>query len=418
MHILILNQTFHPDVAATGQLMWDLARHLARNGHRVSAVASRNYYGTDRRLSTAYEKIEGVEIHRLGGRAFGKASHLGRLADFASFYGAAFLHLQQISSPDVIYALTSPPMISSLAMLHRQWAQTASGRPVRFVYHLMDLYPDAAVANGVLRSGTMVERGLHRLTARTLDAADAVIALGRDMRQRLLEEYPRHARPDRIHVVCPWADGKELFPLEKSANPLAQSLGLGESFNVVYSGNLGLAHDLETMLAAIELTRSDANLRWLFIGGGKRFDELRRRQALANWPHVRLMDFARREDLNRSLNLADVHLVSQEPAFCGVVTPSKLFGILAVGRPAIMIGPRQAECARIVEESGAGFVVENGDGQQLAARLRQLRQDPAMLSEMGRRARNCFEANYDRAVACEKIEKILTEVVGGGNSSV
>src|SRR5687767_15055595 len=112
MHVLILNQTFHPDVAATGQLMWDLARHLVAHGDRVTVATSRSFYGTDRRHEYAFENIEGVEVHRLGGTAFGKRSIAGRLSDFASFYLAAGRFLQSRPLPDVILALTSPPMVS------------------------------------------------------------------------------------------------------------------------------------------------------------------------------------------------------------------------------------------------------------------------------------------------------------------
>lgn len=407
MHVLILNQTFHPDVAATAQLMWDLGRHLSNQGHRVSAVASRQLYGTDRRIDVASETIDGVEIHRLSGTALGKRSTATRLLDFASFYAAAAAHLNEAPAPDVILALTSPPLVATLAMLARQFQRTPAGKRVKFVYHVMDLYPDAAVESGVIRRGSGMERTLRRITSRTLDAADAVIALGRDMKDRLLSEYPRHARAQRIHVVPPWADGAALWPLCKNENPLAASLGVADSFNIVYSGNLGVAHDLDTLTRAIDLMRDDVATRWLFIGGGKRFEQLRRQAEDKRWPHVRLMPYQDREGLNASLNLADVHLVSQLPAFTGVVVPSKLFGILAVGKPSIMIGPAEAECSRIIEENRAGFVVSNGDAESLVSRLRQLRDDVQMRTVMGAAARRAFERKYDRPIACERITQIL-----------
>ncbi|MDQ3439105.1 MAG: glycosyltransferase family 4 protein, partial [Planctomycetota bacterium] len=347
MHVLILNQTFYPDVAATAQHMWDLARHLEQHGHRVTALTSRHLYGTSQPAGEPYEKIGNIEIHRVGGTSYGKGGLLKRAADFGSFYAAAAWKLQQLPVPDVILALTSPPLIASLAMLQRRFRTGDGGRRPRFVYHVMDLYPDAAIASGLLRAGGAMDRALAQVTAQTLRSADAVIALGRDMRDRILARYDQHIRPERIHVIPPWADGRELFPIEKANNPLAAELGVRDTFNVVYSGNLGVAHDVKTIIDAIDATGGHERLRWIFIGGGKGLDHLRDQATRARWPHVRILPYQGREVLNQSLNLADVHLVSQHPAFVGLVVPSKLFGIMAVGCPAIMVGPAEAECSRI-----------------------------------------------------------------------
>ncbi len=409
MHVLILNQTFYPDVAATGQLMWDLARHLERRGHRITAVTSRNFYGTTRQHDLAHEWIGDIEIHRLGGTALGKRNLLSRLLDFASFYLAAARHLQNHPLPDVVLSLTSPPMISTLAMLQKQFRRRPDGSRVRLVYHMMDLYPEAAVASGLMRPGNPIDRALHRLTARALKLSDAVITLGEDMRRRLERDYSEAVIPRLIHVVQPWADGNALFPMADAANPMRENLGLNGSFNIVYSGNLGVAHDLDTMLAAMKLMRDDADARWVFIGGGKRFDLLQEQVRGAGLANARFFPFQERDSLNESLNLADVHLVSQLPSFTGVVVPSKLFGILAVGKPTVMIGPADAECSRVVAAADAGFIVANGDADTLVRRLRQLRNDPAQREAIGTRARRAFEQNYEQRVACARIASILEQ---------
>jgi glycosyltransferase involved in cell wall biosynthesis len=302
-------------------------------------------------------------------------------------------------------------MVGALAMLTKELRFTRAGRPVRFVYHVMDLYPDAAVASGYISENLRTDRAMRRLTGRTLETADAVIALGRDMKDRILERYAHHVRPERIHVISPWADREQLFPIEKSQNDLARTLELDETFNIVYSGNLGVAHDLDTMTAAIEAMRHDPDIRWVFIGGGNRFEVLKHRASEAKWANVTILPFAERDKLNASLNLADVHLVSQLPAFTGVVVPSKLFGIMAVGKPAVMIGPAGAECSRIIAEHACGEVVANGDANALVAALRKLKDDPSRRAAMGSAGRSAFERAYDRNVTCAQIERLLCDVV-------
>src|SRR3954464_1844395 len=148
MHVLILNQTFHPDTAATAQLMWDLAQHLADGGHRVEVVTSRVFYGSDRLHERAEETLaERIHVHRVAGTRFGKSSRfglLGRLSDFALFYLAAARKLVELPTPDVMLALTSPPMVASLAVGLKAYRAAMGRRPPAVVYHVMDLYPDGA----------------------------------------------------------------------------------------------------------------------------------------------------------------------------------------------------------------------------------------------------------------------------------
>lgn len=413
MHVLILNQTFHPDTAATAQLMWDLADHLDQAGHEVDVVTSRVFYGTDRLHDRGEEKMgQRVRVHRVSGTRFGKRSRLGivaRLSDFGSFYVAAAMKLWALPTPDVILALTSPPMIASLAVGFKLYCQALGKKAPRVVYHVMDLYPDAAEAAGTLRFAAPVAR----MTAWTVRHADGVIALGRDMKERLLLRYGAGVDAGRIHVVAPWADDRCLHALAKSANPLARELGLVDRFTLVYSGNFGLAHDADTFAQAIEQTRDAGDLCWLFIGAGKRFDELCTLAAERRWPHFRSLPPRGRDVLNESLNLADVHLVSQLPAFTGVVVPSKLFGIMAIARPTVFVGPADAECARILAEEDAGLVVRNGDVAGLLDAVSRLKGDPAMRDRIGRNARRALERQYSRAIAVARLEAILQAMLTG-----
>lgn len=407
MHVLILNQTFYPDIAATAQHMWDLARHLAAQGHDVTAITSRNLYGTDQKLENTDERIGRIRIRRVGGFAFGKKNIAGRLLDFGSFYAAAAFELARMPRVDVIVALTSPPMIASLGGFFRRFAKTPSGGRTRFVYYVMDLYPDAAIASGLFRRNGMLDRGFGFLTRRTLKVADAIIALGRDMQELLVRRYGTAACGDKIHVVHPWADGRDLTPLEPEANPLASELGLAGKFTVLYSGNFGVAHDVETITSAMRETASDATIQWLFIGGGKRIGQLKRQAEASNWTNVRFLPYQDRERLRESLNLGDVHLVSQLPEFTGIVVPSKLFGIMAVGRPIVMIGPGEAECARIISEHEAGLVIPNGRGDLLVKAIRRLRDQRELRLRYGANARGAFDSLFDVRVACRKLEDVL-----------
>lgn len=410
MKILILNQTFYPDATATAQLMWDLAQHLDGRGHRVTAVTSHQIYGTGRVHDRRRERIQGIEIHRLGGSAFGKKGLPARVSDSVSFHLAAGGYLLRAPAPDAILCLTSPPMIASVVAAAQLSRRLVRRSTVRVVYHVMDLYPDAFVASGVFARRGLMNRMCRGLTGGALRAADAVVAVGRDMRDRIVREYG--VNPDRVHVVTPWGDSTLLAPVDRLRNSLAASLGLADTFNIVHSGNLGVAHDVDTILQAVSATRDDTGMRWVFIGDGRHFPRIRKMVVENGWRHVRLLPYQDRSTLSESLSLADVHLVGQLPAFTGVVVPSKLFGILAVARPTVMIGPPDAECSMVVMDHDAGFVVPNGNAALLVRRLRQLRADPALGRRMGDNGRAIFEREYDRPLNCGRIEAILRSVSG------
>lgn len=407
MHVLILNQTFHPDVAATAQHMWDLARHLESRGHHVTAVTSRAVYGTNKQFDLAYERIGNIEIHRVRQTAFGKVHTLGRMCDFLSYYVSALAKMRTLPRPDVVLALTSPPMIALLGVIQKHWRSATEGRPVALVNHVMDLYPDAAEAMGVLRESSPFTRLMRRLTRLTFDHCDALIALGHDMRDRIASVY---GDGRRVEIVHPWADKDEVTPQPRLPNPLRDQLGIGDVFTAVYSGNLGQAHDVQTLIGAIDRTRDDPSIRWCFTGGGKGMERLKAWAGEHNPPNLTFLPYQPREALNDLLNLADVHLVSQLPAFTGIVVPSKLFGILASGRPTVFVGPQDAEVARILKDSDSGRIVAPGDADALVTAVRSLRDDAAERTRLGANARTALCDTYDRAISCEKIHRLLQSV--------
>jgi colanic acid biosynthesis glycosyl transferase WcaI len=415
MHVLILNQTFYPDVAATAQHMWDLARHLDAAGHHVTAITSQSVYGSSERFSKTCERIRNITIHRVPQTAFGKVHTAGRMADFLSFYLSALWRMQTLPAPDAILALTSPPMISVLGHLQKQFRRR-DGRRIALVNHVMDLYPDAAVAMGVLGRRGPVTSIMSGLTRRTLTACDALIALGTDMRDLLVDQYLPKSHASRVHVVQPWADKNEITPTDRDTNPLRAKLGLADDFVLLYSGNFGQAHDVDTIVNTIRATRDRTHLKWCFTGGGRGMKILQELATKESWPHVKFLPYQPREALNDLLNLADVHLISQAPAFTGIVVPSKLFGILAAGKPSIMVGPADAEASRILTECDAGIVVKPGEVDSMLAAIERLQIDADARRAMGERARNALCDVYDGRLSCAKIEKILLQAVEDANA--
>lgn len=377
MRILLINQFFPPSLAPTGQLLADVARGLAARGDSVSVVCA-----------GGASPAAGVRILRVPCTRFTR-SRAGRLLSYASFYLGALWHGLWAPRMDAVVTLTTPPLLCLIGTL------LSKLRGARHTVWEMDVYPDIAEAAGVLRRGSFVARAIGALADYSRRSACAVIALGPCMRERLLA---RGIPADRVRVVENWADGALIRP--RPFPPL-------EPLTVLYSGNLGLAHDIETIAAAMDRLQDGGRFRFVFAGGGPRRARLQAFCRSRGIPNVRWLPYQDSEDL--PAHLADCHigLVTQTVESLGAVVPSKVYALMAAGRPILFIGPRQATPTRVIGEFSCGWQVDPGDADTLAALLKLLAASPQLVEEAGARARKAFVAQYDLPAGVARILEIL-----------
>jgi colanic acid biosynthesis glycosyl transferase WcaI len=215
-----------------------------------------------------------------------------------------------------------------------------------------------------------------------------------------------------VHVIANWCRDEELCPLANGENPLRREWGLEQKFVAGYSGNLGRAHELDTVLGAAAMLREQERIVFLFIGGGHQFDRLARAVKERGLDRIfRFVAYQPQDLLKYSLNVADVHLISLQPALEGLIVPSKFYGIAAVGRPVISITAGDGEIARLVRQHECGLAVEPGNGPALAAALTELAADPARVAQMGKRARAMLKGNFTRAHELARWRELL-EAIG------
>src|SRR5262249_18949707 len=212
----------------------------------------------------------------------------------------------------------------------------------------------------------------------------------------------------RVHVIPKWCNDEVIRPGAQSENPLRQSWGLVGQFVLGYSGNLGRAHEFQTVLVAAERLRNEPHFVFLMIGGGKRFEELAQAvkgRDLAR--SFRFIPYQEQKMLSYALAAGDAHWLSLNPKLEGLIVPSKFYGIAAVGKPIIVIGDKYGEIARLVQQYGCGIVIAPGDAEGLADALRLLSSAPEMISEMGRRARAMLDGHFTRQKALQRWSGLL-----------
>lgn len=411
MRVLLINQVFYPDVAATAQHAHDLARHLVKHGHEVHVIASRAIYGTKGAALPKRETVDGIHIHRVARALFGKAGILGRAIDFGLFYMAAGLKALFMRRFDVVVCLTTPPFIVLVG-----WALRLLKRS-RLVFWVMDMYPDVPVALGVMKKGSLATRFFDGIDRWMLRSADRTVVLGRCMMERVRAKIGAGKRSDHVVKIGVWSDQGEVKPIAREENPYRKEWGLGDRFVVMYSGNFGLAHDVDTMCRACEMLKVDDRFRFVFVGGGKKkkvVEEFVKDKGLTN---AVCAPYQPREKLDASLSCADAHLVSVLEGLEGMIVPCKLFGIMAAGRPTIYIGDASSEIARVVEEHECGVLIKQGDAEGLVNAIRGMSEDGAQTARMGEHARRALGDVFDREKACEQWRELLESVVAGTNQN-
>jgi len=403
MRVIFLNRYFHPDYSATSQMLSDLAFFLAAAGHGVCVVTSGQRYDDAAADLPPYERIDGVEVFRVRTSRFGRDRLLGRAVDYASFYLAAGWRLWRIArAGDIVVAKTDPPLISVPASLVARW------RGARLVNWVQDVFPEVAEALGMHALAGPQAALLRRLRNSALRRAAANVALG----QRMTEVLARAgAAAGSLHVIPNWADKDAIRPSAAADNPLRREWGLEGCFVVCYSGNMGRAHEFDTILdAAQRLAPTAPNIRFLFIGSGAQrrpVEEAVQRRGLSN---VQFRPYQERERLSLSLGVGDVHLVSLRPELEGYIFPSKLYGVLAAGRPTVFVGDPQGEITLLLEREGIGAAVRQGDAEGLAGLLLRLAGDPALREAMGSRARTLLCERYDKVIALSAWREMLVKL--------
>jgi glycosyltransferase involved in cell wall biosynthesis len=352
-HVCFVNRVYPPAPGATGALLAELAPALVDRGWRVTILTG-PAEGAPRSERTG----DGVHVERVGALPFTRESTWRRGLAYASLFPAFLAGALRIPAPDVMVTKTDPPMLKVLGPLLGRFTGA------RTVHWAQDLYPEVAEGVGVIAEHGVLAGAMRRLSRGALHGHDHVVAVGRCMRDRLVQD--RGLAPERVTVNPNWPPSA-VRPVPHDENAFRAEHDLDDRFVVMYSGNMGLAHPFDAVLdAAARLQEESPEVVVLFVGEGPRKDALQRQVARRSLDNVRFLPFQPRERLAESLSAADLHLVTMQDELEGLVVPSKLYGALGAGRPALFLGPSGSEAARVVREQDCGTVLSDPDGSTLA----------------------------------------------------
>lgn len=404
-HFWLISEIYYPDETSTGFIVTRLAEAMARK-RSVSVLCGWPRY--DRR-GTKVPRIEtrnGVSIERCSGTTFAKDFTLGRIINTATLTLSIVAHAgRNFRRGDSVLVTTNPPVIPFVI------AAVARARGARTLLLVHDVYPEAMIAAGMISRTSLLARVLVTLNSWLYRTVDAVAVCGRDMATLVLERAgSTHLR---LGLVRNWADVDVIVPLARRDNPLLQQLGLTDRFVVQYAGNMGPLHDIKIIVDAADAIRTThPDIHLLFIGSGSKLPWLRAEIARRKLTNVTILGPQPRDAQRIFLNACDVAITAFVPGMFGAGVPSRMYNVLAAGKPWIAAVDEASEIGLVIREENVGWVVPPGDTGSLIAAIRAAAERPDLLEEMGSRGRQAMEDKYSFPTTFQTLEQLWGDVEG------
>ena len=393
--ILVFNQYYAPAFESTAQLLTQLCEELAED-YDVTVVT-----GVTESAGPGREVRNGVEVVRVFSTAFERRRLSRRGANYLTYVGSSLWAGLTERRPDIVLCMSDPPFVPAFARL------AARRFRVPYIAIVQDVFPEVAVELQRLRSPVIV-RSLQALVNLGLRHAERVVAIGETMQSRLVE---KGVDPSRIVVIRNWVDVGELVPTPKD-NPWARAHGLSDKFVIMHSGNVGHAQNLDVLVRAATFLRDEDDVRFVVIGSGARQAELVELAERLETDRVQFLPYQPREVLSQSLAAGDLHFIGLAHGLAGFVVPSRMNGVLAVGRPVVAAADPESEIVRVVQRERCGLTIDPGRPELLAQAVREAHGRSYDLAEMGRNGRAYVEREIARSVSIGRYRQLIAELIG------
>jgi colanic acid biosynthesis glycosyl transferase WcaI len=386
MKNLVITELYYPEQNATGHFLTGIAEGLVEEGQAVSVLCAQPSYNQRGVRSPWGERHHCVSIRRCWSTTCDPKKIWGRLLNFTTAsLSIGWRALFSIDRGDKVLVVTNPPLLPFFVRVVC-WLKGA-----KFVLLVHDVYPDVFVPLGLMQSSHPLYRMMSWVNGKLYASADRVVALGRDM-ARLVEEKSQGQA--HVSVIPNWGDVDVIAPTPKAENVLLQELNLSDKFVVHYSGNHGRTHDLLSLIEAAELLKNELEIHFLFIGEGSGKAEAVERAETLGLKNITFRTFVDRSELNTSLNASDVSVVAFKKGMAGISVPSRLYNLMAAGKPILAVVDDDSEVADVIREAELGVTVPPESPARLAEQILALKHDSKGTVRMAENSRNEAVAKY------------------------
>ena len=411
IRLSIVTQFYPPDYAATGQLLEELASQLVDQGLHIQIFTGQPGYAYQKQTAPTIERLPSFEVQRSRTSNLWPQRIRGKALNGLMFCLRSALHLlKPWNRRDVLLVTTAPPYLPILGYL----ANVFFGTP--YICLLYDLYPDVAVELKVVPPQYWLIRLWNLLNQRIWGRASAIIVLSSTMKDRIARKHADLA--DKIAVIHSWANPSWIVPLSKEENWFAQEHQLDQTFTVMYSGNMGRCHDIDTILATMQLLDDDPSIRFVFIGGGAKRKLLVEQIEDLGLQNCLFLPYQNKTTLPYSLTACDLSLVSIGAGMEGLIAPSKVYGSLAAARPIAVICESHSYLREVIAAAGCGATFNIGDSQGLATFIQSLAAHRDLVTEMGLSGRRYMEQHFTPEIIGRQYVRVVKDTLQVPSSAV
>lgn len=402
-NLLIYAHYYYPDVASTGQILTELAEGLKESFHTTVICTVPSYTGKVsqyyRKHKYYYENINGVDVLRIRVPEFRKNFAPSRIVNIVSYFFSAVAATFRVERQDYVFTISQPPVLGGLLGVIGKHLKKA-----KLIYNIQDFNPEQVKAVE-FTGNRLILNAMLLMDKHSCKAADKVIVVGRDMVDTLRNRFGKKMVP--YAYINNWIDEKEIYPLPEGnagVQKFRKRYGLENRFVMMYSGNIGLYYDLPNLLKLIAQFQQEKEVVFAFIGEGSVLEELKEYQQKHQLENVVFIPYQEKKDLIYSLNAGDVHFVMNAKGIKGVSVPSKLYGVMAAGKPVLGILEEGAEARLIVEEAQCGRVVSPEDYEAIRNLIREFiqKRNSEELACMGEKGRNYLVQHLTKDVSIKK----------------
>lgn len=415
-NLLIYAHYYYPDVASTGQILTELAEGLKEDFHITVICTVPSYTGKIERYYRKhkyyFENINGVDVLRIRVPEFRKNFAPSRILNILSYFISAMAATFRVESQDYIFTISQPPVLGGLLGVFGKWVKKAA-----LIYNIQDFNPEQIKAVE-FTGNKLILNIMMALDKFSCRKADKVIVVGRDMVETLKKRFSSKKAKERLPsfaYINNWMNQEEIVPLpgeHERVNAFKEKYGLKDKFVIMYSGNIGLYYDLINIMDIIKAFIDEKQVVFAFVGEGSVLEELKKYKAEQHLENVIFIPYQEKCDLVYSLNAGDVHFVVNAKGIKGVSVPSKLYGVMAAGKPVLGILEEGSEARLIIEESGCGLNVEPGNYEAIFALIRKFisMKDDKELLKMGARGREYLVNHLTKDVSIEKYKEEIKAI--------
>lgn len=399
MKLLILSEYFYPDKSSTPKVLTELAEDIVKNNIEVDVITSSNSYRGQNSDLKKSEVYEGINIKRVYSSKFNRNKTLGRLINYLSFLVSAFINTIIKKDYDYILLVSNPPVLPIIGYV----VNKIRSRP--YIYLLHDIYPDMAVKVGAIKEDGLICKVMTSINKKIYKSAHKVIVLGKDMKQNLLD---KNVAEDKIEIITNWADREKIYKISKS-NEFSMKNNIDNTFNIVYTGNIGRFHDIETILESANKLKERNDIKFIFVGDGYKKIYIEAYVKEFSLENIKVFDYQYGETYNQLLNCADVFITTLDKGIEGLGVPSKTYSYLAASKPIIAIMNKNSEIGSLVEENNLGLRVDSGQVENITEFILNMKRNSSLYENIKDNVEKIFNNNYERTMVTIKFVNIMNE---------